>query len=444
MGGWYDVRVVRGTKGSVPSPADRCSISSPRKRQANVTNPTATRIPATEWTTGYCTNVHAGTEMESIQENLRRYAVPARIEAGIADLGIGLWLPATAAEQLAGDTERFATFLHDHRLVPYTINGFPMQNFHDDVVKHAVYQPNWQDSARLRYTQQLADILAALLPEDQPVGSISTLPLGWPESAADAVANADREDGTIVEAAGKHFRELAEYLKKLESRTGRRIVIAIEPEPGCILDSTDDVIAFFADQLPGDAHRRYMTVCHDICHSAVMMEPQAEALLRLSAAGISIGKVQVSSAVVADWQSMAIGRRREAIEQLKQFAEDRYLHQTMRQTATGQRILTQDLPELLATTARDGDPVWGDDRWVVHFHVPVFLERFGHLTTSHAEVLDCLRVLADPANKIEFTGHLEIETYAWSVLPASMRKRGLAEDIASELIWLRRSIAEAM
>lgn len=407
-----------------------------------MTNNTATHIPATQWTTGYCTNVHAGTDIESIQENLRRYAVPARIEAGIADLGIGLWLPATAAEQLASDTERFASFLQQQRLVPYTINGFPFDNFHQDVVKHAVYRPTWQDPARLRYTQQLADILAALLPEDQPVGSISTLPIGWPESAAEA--GADREDGTIVEAAGKHFRELAEYLKKLEARTGRRIVVAIEPEPGCILDSTDDVIGFFQSQLPGDAHRRYLTVCHDVCHSAVMMEPQAEVLTRLSQAGISIGKVQVSSAVVADWQSMAIGRRREAIDQLQHFAEDRYLHQTMRLTATGQRMLAEDLPDLIAKTAKEGDPVWGDDRWVVHFHVPVFLERFGHLTTSHAEVLDCLRTLADPTNSIDFTGHLEIETYAWSVLPAAMRKRGLAEDIASELVWLRRSIIETM
>jgi hypothetical protein len=400
-----------------------------------------TKIPATQWTTGYCTNVHAGTDIDSIQENLRRFAVPARIEAGIADLGIGLWLPATAAEQLAGDTESFASFLRQQRLVPYTINGFPFDNFHQPIVKHAVYRPTWQDPARLRYTQQLADILAALLPEDQPVGSISTLPIGWPEHP-DAIDH-DREDGTIIEAAGKQFRELAEYLKKLESRTGRRIVVAIEPEPGCLLDSTDSVIAFFAKQLAGTEHRRYLTVCHDVCHSAVMMEPQTEVLTRLADAGISIGKVQVSSAVVADWQSMAVGRRREAVEQLKSFAEDRYLHQTMRLTAGGQRLMAEDLPELIAKTSAQGDPVWGDDRWVVHFHVPVFLERFGHLTTSHAEVLDCLRTLADPAHPIDFTGHLEIETYAWSVLPDAMRKRGLAEDIASELIWLRRSILEA-
>jgi hypothetical protein len=52
--------------------------------------------------------------------------------------------------------------------------------------------------------------------------------------------------------------------------------------------------------------------------------------------------------------------------------------------------------------------------------------------------------LAAPGCQVDFTGHLEIETYAWSVLPPTMRKRGLADDIASEIRWLRRAIVESM
>ncbi|MGB7326848.1 MAG: metabolite traffic protein EboE [Rubripirellula sp.] len=404
-----------------------------------------TNVAPTDWTIGYCTNVHAGTEIESVKKNLEQYAVPARIEAGLDMLGVGLWLPAKAASQLVGQADEFAAFLRQRHLQPYTINGFPYDNFHQDVVKHAVYRPTWEEPSRLEYTKQLAEILAAILPENpaegtETIGSISTLPIGWPTAS-----DGDQPDDTAkrMDAAGKQVRELAIFLKDLESKTGRRIVVAIEPEPGCLLDTTIDVVDFFHSQLPEAAHRRHLTVCHDVCHSAVMMERQSDVLNQLANAGITIGKVQVSSAVVADWQSMAIGRRREAIEQLKHFAEDRYLHQTMRRTATGQNMLVEDLPELIARVAKDGDPVWGDDRWVVHFHVPVFLERFGHLTTTHAEVLDCLQTLAAPNSAVDFTGHLEIETYAWSVLPESMRKRGLAEDIAGELMWLRRSIMES-
>ena len=76
--------------------------------------------------------------------------------------------------------------------------------------------------------------------------------------------------------------------------------------------------------------------------------------------------------------------------------------------------------------------------------MPIFLERFGHLTTSHADVIECLRTLESPDCSVEFSGHLEIETYAWTVLPESMRKRGLAEDIAGEVEWLRLAIVESL
>ena len=179
-----------------------------------------------------------------------------------------------------------------------------------------------------------------------------------------------------------------------------------------------------------------------------MMEPQAEVLSRLADHGIGIGKVQVSNAIVADWQMMALPRRREAIEQLSVFAEDRYLHQTGRQVQSGEFQLAEDLPELIRGVADEDDPTGGDHRWVVHFHVPIFLERFGHLQTSQDDVLRVMRTLAVDRESnqpsIDFTGHLEIETYAWTVLPQSMRQRGLAEDVASEFRWLKRTILESM
>ena len=384
-------------------------------------------------TIGYCTNIHAGTDLASIRENLDLYAVSAREICGLDELGVGLWLPAQAASELAKDTAPMAEFLADRRLRPFTINAFPYDNFHQAVVKHRVYLPTWAQPERLDYTCQLADVLASLL-NHQPadvVGSISTLPLGWPS---------ELDSPELLSQAGKNLRVLADHLEKLEARTGRRVVVAIEPEPGCQLDSTADVIDWFSQQLPETKHRRYLTVCHDICHSAVMMEPQREVLGRLADAGISIGKVQVSCAVLADWQSMAKGRRIEAIDQLREFAEDRYLHQTGRLLASGEFDLADDLPELLGGGPDNELPMGDDRRWVVHFHVPIFLERFGHLATSPDDVLECLQYLGAPDCQVDFTGHLEVETYAWTVLPESMRRRGLSEDIAREINWLRKAL----
>jgi sugar phosphate isomerase/epimerase len=395
-----------------------------------------TNLTPSKPTVGYCTNVHAGTDLDSICTNLREFAIPARVASGGSELGVGLWLPNAAAQQLAGgEATAFRDFLAEHRLRAFTINGFPFDNFHQDVVKHQVYQPTWWETERLDYTKRLADVLAVLISEDEMVGSISTLPIGWPPDSGASQSQLD--------SAGANFRELAVYLKELEARSGRRIVVAIEPEPGCILDTTDDVIGWFESQLPNVDHRRYIGVCHDVCHSAVMMEPQATVIDRLATAGIMIGKVQVSSAIVADWDSMAVGRRREAIEQLTQFAEDRYLHQTGRRTEEQKFELAEDLPQLLSLVAEKGDPVWGDSRWVVHFHVPIFLERFGHLTTSQTDVLDCLKAISRHPT-LEFTGHFEVETYAWTVLPESMRKRGLSEDIASEINWLKTALIESI
>jgi sugar phosphate isomerase/epimerase len=394
-------------------------------------------VKAPRSTIGYCTNVHAGTDLESIRDNLERYAVSARIACGMDDLGVGLWLPAQAARELSGKADDFAAFLRERRLRPYTINGFPYDNFHQDVVKRRVYQPTWWQRERLEYTKQLADILVRLLPPDEAVGSISTLPIGWPSEG-------DR--ASDLEQAAANLREMADYLRNIESDSGRRIVLAIEPEPGCILDTADDVIAWFERHLPEENHRNYLTVCHDICHSAVMMEPQGHVLQRYADASIGIGKVQVSSAIVADWQSMSKGRQQEALQQLQQFAEDRYLHQTGQRLPGGEFRLAEDLPELLEvnslSTAQDQDPVGDAEKWVVHFHVPIFLERFGHLSTSQRDVTECLRALMHESSRNRFTGHLEIETYAWSVLPPSMRKRGLAEDIAQEVTWLRRALFE--
>ncbi|MDE0866712.1 MAG: metabolite traffic protein EboE [Rubripirellula sp.] len=390
-------------------------------------NPSSTTI-------GYCTNVHAGVDLSSICNNLDEFAVPARDASGADELGVGLWIPAQAAGELTNSVANFSKFLTERRLRAFTINGFPFDNFHQPVVKYAVYKPTWWQQERLDYTRKLADILAELLPESEAVGSISTLPIAWADE------HASDENLAI---AGASFRELAAYLQTIEEKQGKRIVVAIEPEPGCVLDTTQNVIDWFEQQLPDKSHRRYLSVCHDICHSSVMMETQQDALSKLAEAGIAIGKVQVSNAIIADWHSMAEGRQREAIAQLSEFAEDRYLHQTGRLKADGSFELAEDLPQLLRNAESEQQLACGDQRWVVHFHVPIFLERFGHLRTSQDDTLDCLCFL-NQCDSIEFTGHLEIETYAWTVLPHSMRRRGLSEDIAREIFWLRDVVADVI
>lgn len=374
---------------------------------------------------GYCTNVHAAHSFDDLCANLDQHAVAVkqRVSPG-APMGVGLWLPASAVREVEQRDlgPRLRAFLDERGLLAYTINGFPFGDFHADVVKHAVYRPTWAEPARLEYTMLLARLLAALLPEGGE-GSISTLPLGWPT---------DLDSDAAIEAAAGHLRRLAEGLADLEQRTGRWVHVDLEPEPGCVLDTAADVVDFFEryllDRSGSERVRRYLGVCHDVCHAAVMFEPQSEAIRRYRQAGVAIGKVQLSSAVHASFDGVVPSERPDVIDQLGQFDEPRYLHQTMLGSAGP---MVEDLPEALAAIG-PGEASAIDQAWRVHFHVPLFLERFGMLGTTMSDVREAIGLLAGGA----VVRHFEAETYAWGVLPEELRTGSLAEGIGRELAWV--------
>ena len=359
---------------------------------------------------GYCTNVHAGTTLEETIANLELHAVQVREELGEPTLGIGLWIPESVLDQLQTTAEVRSLRSHLERLglFVYTMNGFPQRNFHAQVVKHDVYHPDWRTRERLEYTCRLAEILVDLAPDHLPELSISTLPVGWRSAIDD------------VDPAIQRLTELAEFLEGLEERSGRLVHVDLEPEPGCWLDTAQDVVGLFK-RLP-ETSRRYLRVCHDICHSAVMFEPQREAIETYRNAGIGIGKIQVSSCP----EAKLVGSDQATIGALKSFVEPRYLHQTVLRDESGVQHFHEDLADL------EFDRLEGMLR--VHFHVPLFAESLGPLRTTQQEIFECLKALGDEIPP------LEVETYAWGVLPEPHRRKELAKGIAEELRWLRSTL----
>lgn len=373
---------------------------------------------------GYCTNVHAGASLNEVRVNLERYAVRVKERVSPNEpMGVGLWFSARAArELLARDgLGELRDWLGEQGLLPYTINGFPYGDFHEPVVKHRVYAPDWTTAERQAYTLDLAIILAGLIPEGGE-GSISTLPIGWPRAEHGPHWEVERER---LDAAGRRLTDLVHSLARLELDTGRLIHVDLEPEPGCILDTAPGVVRFFEEHLLGtrddESVRAYLRVCHDVCHSAVMFEPQAEAVDTYRNAGIRIGKVQLSSAVSAD-----ISAKPQAAEEIVRLHEPRYLHQTTVRRA-GHTMVYEDLPHAMEQADRVGE-------WRVHFHVPLYLDRVGALDTTRAEVRNLLAALR-PDDEVH---HFEIETYAWTVLPEALRTADLAEGIAQEFEWVRQ------
>jgi sugar phosphate isomerase/epimerase len=368
----------------------------------------------------YGTNVHPAEDLAGVIGQIADYGEPVREALGVSRLGLGLWLARDVATQLATDPaalQRLRGELGRRGLEAVTLNGFPYRGFHDPVVKRMVYQPDWSQPARARYTADLAGILAGLLPDDAAAGSVSTLPLAWREPWPPGRA----------EAARQQIRWLGDELARVRAATGRPVRVAFEPEPGCVVETTGQAAA----QLAGLDPDRF-GVCLDTCHLAVAFEQPAAALERLARAGLSVVKLQASCALQVDEPGSAVARAT-----LARFDEPRFLHQTREAPAAA--AAEPDGVDDLGAALAGGLP--GCRPWRVHFHVPLHAAAEPPLRATRDVLTGTLASLFGGATA--GTAHIEVETYTWQVLPAGQRPdspAGLVAGIAAELRWLREQL----
>ncbi|MGW2175148.1 metabolite traffic protein EboE [Streptomyces sp. NPDC001705] len=365
----------------------------------------------------YCTNVHPAETLDGVLAQLRDHCEPVRRRLGRDRLGIGLWLARDAAHALVTDPAALRglrTELDRRGLEVVTLNGFPYEGFGAEEVKYRVYKPDWADPERLEHTTSLARLLAGLLPDDVTDGTISTLPLAWRTAY----------DQTRADKAQAALGTLAERLDALQELTGRSIRIGLEPEPGCVVETTHDAIA----PLTAIGHDR-IGVCVDTCHLATSFEDPDTALDALAAARVPVVKSQLSAALHAEHPRDPAVR-----EALAAFAEPRFLHQTRTTTTAGGRLGTDDLDEALA----EGGPLPDTAPWRAHFHVPLHAAPAEPLTSTLPVLKAALtRLVGGPR---PLTRHLEVETYTWQALPPELRPRAraqLTDGIAAELTLAR-------
>jgi sugar phosphate isomerase/epimerase len=351
----------------------------------------------------YCTNVHQAEDLDGVLAQLARFGEPVRERLGVDRLGLGLWLARPVASELVADPSavaRLRTELTARGLEVVTLNGFPYQGFHDPVVKHKVYRPDWATPERTAYTLDLARLLGELLPDDAVRGSVSTLPLGWRTEW--------RDDRGQLEV-------LAQGLAEQE----RPVRVAFEPEPGCVIETTEQAAALLSE-----VDKDWLGVCLDACHLAVGFEDPAAALGRLEAAGLAVVKLQASAALEAAHPADPETRRA-----LESFVEPRFLHQCNEGAPPGADDL--DL-------ALDGG-LPGEGPWRVHFHVPLHADPAPPLTSTRPVLAGTLAELFGGGTAR--TDHVEVETYTWQVLPdAPADDAGLVAGIAAELEWTRREL----
>ncbi|HTF74551.1 MAG TPA: metabolite traffic protein EboE [Bradyrhizobium sp.] len=385
----------------------------------------------------YCTNIHAGQSWQDIRASLDEY-VPA-IKSTVAPsqpMGIGLRLSGEAAA-VARQPEALASFRDQLSVLGayvFTINAFPFGPFHGVRVKEDVYLPDWRDRERVAFTANSAAVLAGILP-DGIEGSISTVPGAFKPNGRSSEA---------VAAMARNLMMAVADLVDLKRRTGKHIALALEPEPCCFLETTDESIAFFEgallkpetlDMLGGitgvgrsEAEillRRHLGICYDVCHGSVEYEDTVAALDRLLAAGIAIPKIQLSAAMRIPAMTKGL------IDAVMRYNDGVYLHQSIvrRGDSLSRHV---DLPD--AVTAFGAGQA--DGEWRIHCHVPVFLADLGEISSTRSDLVATLAALRQRTR----SSHLEVETYTWDVLPDDVRTGSKSADIAREIAFCRQEL----
>lgn len=354
----------------------------------------------------YCSNIHPGEGWRETFAALQRH-IPA-VKAAVSPdrpFPIGLRLSNRAAHELTeAENAHFVHWLREHDCFVPTLNGFPYGAFHGERVKERVYLPDWRSPERAAYTMRLADLLAGWLPAGM-TGSISTVPIGFKGTVGARDMGAVRQQLVAV----------LTHLQALRRERGKTIVLALEPEPGCLLETTEEACRFFAElDLPPE-QRDLLGLCYDCCHQAVEFEDPAASLARLAEAGIRIAKVQVSS---------ALALLAPQPEQLARFNEPRYLHQVVVRDRNGGLSRYDDLPAALAQPGERAG-----EEWRCHFHVPIFVADADGYGTTRFFLEQILPLL--PEDRL-----LEVETYTWEVLPPELRRESVTDSIIREIQWL--------
>ena len=327
----------------------------------------------------YCLNVHPAADWKAVRNALSVHALAVKkLVAPDRPFPLSLHLGYRTALELAAPRRlsAFRDWIEERDCFVAGVNAFPFGDFHSPAVKADVYRPDWRSPDRLAYTLLVARLLAGLIPEGASA-NLTTVPGGWLPDWTSAT------DGRL---ALKHLAQAAAGCRELFETTGRRIRIAVEPEPGCAWKLFDSRL----DRLAPD-----VGWCLDTCHAAVDFRGLEDLEWR------RIARVQLSAAIECD----NVPEARAAL--------DGEIIGVWPDLAPALKALPQ-LPE--QTVVR------------THYHVPLTWNGTGPLRSTRANLTPAFFARARKT-------FCEVETYTHSIVPRALRPRTLDRAIAGELEW---------
>ena len=343
----------------------------------------------------YCLNVHPAEDWQAVKRALSTHALAVkRLVAPDRPFPLSLHLGYKTALELARPRRRaaFQEWLRRHDCFVAGVNAFPFGAFHAAAVKADVYRPDWRSSDRVAYTLLVAQLLADLVPEGASA-TLTTVPGGWLPDWRSAADRRRALNNLALAAVG---------CRNIFQTTGRRIRIAVEPEPGCAWKLFDPQV---------EAGGLEVAWCLDTCHAAVDFQSIENLDWR------RIARVQLSAAIECDNVSSARAA-------LASFAEPRYLHQT-RAILDGE--IVGSWPDL-APALKDLKRLPAQTVIRTHYHVPLTWAGTGPLRSTRNHLTPAFFRKARPT-------FCEVETYTHSIVPRALRPRTLAGALAGELSW---------
>lgn len=385
----------------------------------------------------YCSNIHPGESWADHFLHLKKNLPSIRASVSPdSPMGIGLRIANEASLELIKPNvlAEFQSWLEGEGFYVFLINGFPYGGFHETIVKENVYNPDWATNERLEYTIRLFSILSQLLPKGME-GGVSTPPLSY-----QFFDTTDSERKLRIELATKQIVDVLLVLIEIQKNKGQTLHLDIEPEPDGILGNVklwvdwflEDFLPLavekiqnqtgFTNEMANHIAKKHIRLCLDVCHSAVSFEDNQAIIRLLSENSIQIGRIQISSALRVKFSNQTT----ETLDLIASFKEPTYLHQVVVKSANGELHSYPDLPEALLIGAKPSE------EWRIHFHVPVFFDSYGLVSSTQKELKELLTIHKNSP----ITDALEVETYTWGVLPEELQIP-MTESIIRELRWVK-------
>ena len=368
---------------------------------------------------GYSSNLHAAETVADLERVLAAFTAEARTRLGWERIGLDLRLGSAAIREMTRDPQALTRLRHaldQAGAAAHSLNAFPLRPFQAAVVKADAYRPDWTEDERTHDT--IAIIPVALALSDDAFVTVSTVPGSYRPFGA------EKNDHALI---ATNLGRFAAHAAKAKRRCGRTVMLCLEPEPWCTLETSHDTAAFWRGPLAtegvaaatalldGDASAArsaiadHLGLCFDTCHFSLAFEDQRAAVERLVAAGVPIGKCQFSAAP----EVLHPHRDTAGVTALRALAEPRFMHQTAAVSASGSLSKVEDLDQLDTCLARLPNATAVRS----HFHIPV--DREPQTSGLSSTVADSRLGLA--ACLAAGCTHVSVETYTWSILAAHER-----------------------